>query len=200
MKWLKRAYKRDWLQKSPKLNTISSTCELWDYQIYTLKEGIDDVPVVERTIKDHYDIKLVTYFNLNLTFSIGSEIIKIHANDNLPISDALGDYIRKLGVMRGVLERFLSDFKPHYDAEQVFVLKEFLNSATGPSAVYTSMVAVGTSVTHSFFLDIASCTDKARLYEYTEKDFVNLITKLTKFITTTITDMEAIVEKYKDKF
>lgn len=199
MKWLKRNHKRDWLQRSPKLNTVSYCHELWEYPKYTLKEEAKNIPRAQRTMQ-HYDVGSTLRCNFELVFSIGSEIIKLHANDNIDVSDALEDYIRKLGVMREVLDRFLSGFKAHYDAEEVFVLKEFLNSSTGPSAVYTSMVAVGTSVTHDFFFDIASCTDKARLYETKEKEFVTLITKLTKFISTAIADTEIAIQKYKDKF
>lgn len=199
MKWLKRSYKRDWLQRSPKLNTVSYCHELWEYPKYTLKKDAETIPRPQRTM-EHYDVGVKLHCRFELVLSIGSEIIKLHANDNIDAFDALGDYIRKLGVIEDLLKRFLSDFKPHYDAGKNFVLKEFLNSSTGPSAVYTSMVAVGTSSTHDFFFDIASCTDKARLYEIKEKEFVSLITKLTKIIATAIADTEVTLEKYKDKF
>ncbi|KAB3419330.1 hypothetical protein F9Z84_07460 [Escherichia coli] len=199
MAWLKRSYKRDWIQRSPKLNTVSFRHELSNSTRWELKPESENVPEKDRRWSTDYTP--VEFINpiFELTFSIGSEIIKLHANDNIGASDALRDYVKKLGVIRDVLNRFLREYKPHYEAGKVFVLKEFLNSSTGPSAVYTSMVAVGTSVTHDFFFDIASCTDKARLYEYKEKNFIEVLVKLTKFITTAITDAESTLDKYKGR-
>ena len=164
MAWLKRSYKRDWLQRSPKLNTISFRHELSNSTRWELNPESENIQVNERTwSKDYTPVEFI-HPTFELVFSIGSEIIKLHANDNIGGNDALKDYVRKLGVMRDLINRFLSDYKQHYGAGKTFVLKEFLNSSTGPSAVYTSMVAVGTSTTHDFFFDIASCAEKARHY------------------------------------
>lgn len=83
--------------------------------------------------------------------------------------------------------------------DKVFVIREFLNDDTGVSAVYTSTFAIGTSLTHDFFIDVASCTDKARLYEYKETNFIELVVKLNKFMTSAITDAKAVVDTYKGR-
>jgi hypothetical protein len=198
MAWVKRTFKRDWLQRSPSLNTVSFRHELSNTTIWLVKEEFMDKDPDTLT-RDDYRPHERMYAIFELTFGIGSQIVKLHANNNIGPMDALKDYVRKLEQMRNLLGRFLSEYKDHYDRDKTFVLKEFLNSDTGHSAVYTSMIAIGTSNTHDFFLDIASCEDKARLYEHKEKDFVELITKLTKFITSAITDATTAMSTYKGR-
>lgn len=198
MAWVKRTFKRDWLQKSPSLNSVSYRHELSNRTVWEIKPEKENTEPSMLTRDDYYPREqMFTVFEL--VFQIGSQIVKLHANPNIGGGDALKDYVRKLEQFRDLLGRFLAVYKDHYDRDRVFVMKEFLNSDTGPSAVYTSMVAVGTSVTHDFFLDIASCEDKARLYETKEKEFVELLVKLSKFITSAITDAKAAMETYKGR-
>jgi hypothetical protein len=198
MAWVKRTFKRDWLQKSPSLNSVSYRHELSNRTVWEIKPEKENTEPSMLTREDYYPREqMFTVFEL--VFQIGSQIVKLHANPNIGGGDALKDYVRKLEQFRDLLGRFLAVYKDHYDRDRVFVMKEFLNSDTGPSAVYTSMVAVGTSVTHDFFLDIASCEDKARLYEHKEKEFIELLVKLSKFITSAITDAKTAVETYKGR-
>lgn len=198
MAWVKRTFKRDWLQKSPSLNSVSYRHELSNRTVWEIKPEKENTEPSMLTREDYYPREqMFTVFEL--VFQIGSQIVKLHANPNIGGGDALKDYVRKLEQFRDLLGRFLAVYKDHYDRDRVFVMKEFLNSDTGPSAVYTSMVAVGTSVTHDFFLDIASCEDKARLYEQKEKEFIELLVKLSKFITSAITDAKTAVETYKGR-
>lgn len=198
MAWVKRTFKRDWLQKSPSLNSVSYRHELSNRTVWEIKPEKENTEPSMLTREDYYPRELM-FTIFELVFQIGSQIVKLHANPNIGGGDALKDYVRKLEQFRDLLGRFLAVYKDHYDRDRVFVMKEFLNSDTGPSAVYTSMVAVGTSVTHDFFLDIASCEDKARLYETKEKEFVELLVKLSKFITSAITDAKAAMETYKGR-
>ncbi|QZA70759.1 hypothetical protein AH04_287 [Erwinia phage AH04] len=198
MAWVKRTFKRDWLQRSPSLNTVSYRHELSNTTVWTIKpEKADSEPSL-LTQDDYYPHEQM-FAIFELTFGIGSQIVKLHANNNIGVTDALKDYTRKLEQLRDLLGQFLSSYKDYYDMSKVFVLKEFLNTTTGPSAVYTSMIAIGTSVSHDFFFDIASCEDKARLYETKERDFVELIIKLNKFITSAITDAKTAMETYKGR-
>lgn len=198
MAWVKRTFKRDWLQKSPSLNSVSYRHELSNRTVWEIKPEKESTEPSMLTREDYYPREqMFTVFEL--VFQIGSQIVKLHANPNIGGGDALKDYVRKLEQFRDLLGRFLAGYKDHYDRDRVFVMKEFLNADTGPSAVYTSMVAVGTSVTHDFFLDIASCEDKARLYEHKEKEFIELLVKLSKFITSAITDAKTAVETYKGR-
>lgn len=198
MAWVKRTFKRDWLQRSPSLNTVSYRHELSNTTVWTIKPEKADSEPSSLTQDDYYPHEHM-FAIFELTFGIGSQIVKLHANNNIGVTDALKDYVRKLEQLRDLLNQFLSSYKDYYDMNKVFVLKEFLNTTTGASAVYTSMIAIGTSVTHDFFFDIASCEDKARLYETKERDFVELIVKLNKFITSAITDAKTAMETYKGR-
>lgn len=199
MAWLKRTNKRDWLQRAPKLNTVSFRHELSNITSWQVKPESEDKDPNKRTWADDYYPVEVIQCIFELTFSIGSEIIKLHANDFVGASDALKDYTRKLELIRDVLQRFVRDYKPFYDKEKAFIIKEFLNGSEGPSAIYTSTVAISTSITHGFFFEIASCDDKARLYVDKEKDFLEVITKLNKFLTSAITDARSALETYKGR-
>lgn len=198
MSWLKRSYKRDWIQRSPMLNTISYRHELSNHTHWELKQEAEDRKDTKYTWDDYYPVEKI-HVRFELTFCIGSQIVKLHANDNIGPSDALRDYVRKLEQIRDLINRFLSEYKPKFEKDKTFVLKEFLNDSEGPSAVYTSMCAVGTSTTHSFFFDIAACCEKARLYEDKEKNFIEVLIKLTKFITSAITDAKASMDTYKGR-
>lgn len=198
MAWVKRTFKRDWLQKSPSLNCISYRHELSNRTVWEIKPEKENTEPSLLTRDDYYPREQM-FMTFEVAFHIGSRIVKLHANPNIGGGDALRDYVRKLEQIRDLLGRFLAVYKDHYDMDRVFVLKEFLNTDAGPSAVFTSMVAVGTSVTHDFFIDIASCDDKARLYEHKEKDFVEILIKLSKFITSAVTDAKAAMETYKGR-
>jgi hypothetical protein len=198
MAWLKRSYKRDWLQRSPMLNTVSYRHELSNVTAWELKPESMDMDQKKLTWDDYYPVEKI-HAVFELTFGMGSEIIKIHSNPNIGPSDALKDYVRKLEQMKELISRFLCEYKPHYEMDKTFVLKEFLNSNTGPSAVFTSMIAMGTSTTHDFFFDLASCTDKARIYETKEKDFIELVVKLNKFMAAAITDAKSALDTYKGR-
>jgi len=95
------------------------------------------------------------------------------------------------------LSRFLSEYKPHYNSGNPFTVRDFLNPNAGTSSVYTSSMAIGTSTSHGFFFDISSCADKGRMYVSDEKEFIELLTKLMKFINSGITDANAALESYK---
>jgi hypothetical protein len=198
MAWLKRTYKRDWLQRSPWLNSVSYKHELSNNSVWELKPEFIDVHPNKLCWENYYPVEQIQA-TFELTFSIGSEIITIHSNPNIGPSDALKDYVRKLELMNSMIQRFLSEYKTYFDKSKVFVLKEFLNDSDGVSGVYTSMIAIGTSVTHNFFFEIASCIDKNRLYEEKEKNFIEILIKLNKFIHSAITDAKTAMETYKGK-
>lgn len=198
MAWVKRTFKRDWLQKSPSLNSISYRHELSNSTIWEVKPEKENTEPSMLTREDYYPREQM-FIVFELAFHIGSQIVKLHANPNIGGGDALKDYIRKLNQIRDILGRFLNEYKEHYNIDKTFVIKEFLNSGSGPSAVFTSMIAVGTSLTHDFFIDIASCDTKARLYEHKEKEFVELVIKLNKIISSAITDAKNTMETYRGR-
>lgn len=199
MAWVKRTYKRDWLQRSPMLNTVSFRHELSNQTRWEVKPESEDKDVNKRTWDDDYYPVEEMVACFQTTFSIGSEIIKLHANDFIGPSDALKDYVRKINLIKDVIGRFIRDYKSFNDKDAPFIIKEFLNSSEGPSAIYTSTVAVSCSPTHSFFFEIASCDDKARLYIDKEKDFLEMLIKLQKFLTTAITDAQSALDTYKGR-
>lgn len=198
MAWVKRTFKRDWLQRSPSLNCVSYRHELSNRTVWEIKPEKENVEPSTLTREDYYPREQM-FVIFELVFHIGSRIVKLHANPNIGGNDALKDYVRKLEQVRDLLGRFLAVYKNHYDMDRTFVLKEFLNADAGPCTVFTSMVAVGTSMTHDFFFDIASCDDKARLYETKEREFVEILIKLSKFITSAITDAKAAMDTYKGR-
>lgn len=199
MAWIKRSYKRDWLQRNPKLNTVGYRHELSNQTVYELKpESEDKDPNKRNWSDDYYPVEQI--FGLfELTFSIGSELIKIHANDNIGTGDSLKDYIKKIELMRDIVQRFVRDYKSFYDKSSSFIIKEFLNGSNGPSEIYTSTLAISTSVSHGFFFEVASCDDKARMYSWEEKEFLEILIKLIKFLTCTITDAQATLDKFKGR-
>ncbi|UQT02674.1 hypothetical protein YUBABA_01580 [Serratia phage vB_SmaM-Yubaba] len=199
MAWLKRSYKRDWLQRSPKLNTVSYRHELSNMTTWELKPESEDKDPNKRTWADDYYPVEVIQATFELTFSIGSEIIRIHAPDFIGASDALKDYTRKLEYLRDIIQRFMNEYRPFHDKDKAFIIKEFLNPGEGPTAIYTSTVAISYSTSHGFFFEIGSCDDKARLYVEKEKDFLELLIKLTKFLTSAITDAKTSMDTYKGR-
>lgn len=199
MAWVKRTYKRDWLQRAPYLNTISFRHELSNQTRWEVKEESIDKDPNKRNWNDDYRPFEVMVARFELTFSIGSEIIKLHANDFIGPNDALKDYVRKITLIKDTIGSFLRDYKSFYDRDAPFIIKEFLNGSEGASAIYTSTVAISTSSTHSFFFEIGSCDDKARLYVEKEKDFLELLIKLQKFLTSAITDAQAALDTYKGR-
>lgn len=199
MAWLKRSYKRDWLQRVPMLNTVSYRHELSNSTVWQLKPESEDKDERKRTWADDYYPVEQLFGIFELTFSIGSEIIKLHANDFIGVGDALKDYIRKIELVKDIIGRFMRDYKRFHDKDAPFIIKEFLNASEGPSAIYTSTCAISCSSTHSFFFEIASCDDKARLYMEKEKDFLEFLIKLLKFLTGAITDAKTTADTYKGR-
>ncbi|AEV89738.1 hypothetical protein OBP_301 [Pseudomonas phage OBP] len=199
MTWVKRTYKRDWLQRSPYLNTVSFRHELSNQTRWEIKpESIDKNERKLTWADDYYPVEeMIATFEL--VFSIGSEIIKLHANDFIGPSDALKDYVRKITLIKEVIGHFIRDYKSFHDKDAPFIIKEFLNSSEGPSAIYTSTIAISCSSTHSFFFEIGSCDDKARLYIEKEKDFLEMLIKLQKFLSGAITDAQAALDTYKGR-
>lgn len=198
MAWLKRSYKRDWLQRVPSLNTVAYKHELSNTTTWDIKPEAMDKKV-QKWPEDYYPHEELRA-NFETIFSIGSNIILLHANDFIDPLEALKDYHRKIELIREVLQRFIRDYKKFYERDDPFIIKEFLNGATGPSAIYTSTVAISTSVTHNFFFEIASCDNKARLYMDKEKDFLEMLHKLQRFILTAATDAKSTMDTYKGKF
>ncbi|EBY9763870.1 hypothetical protein D5W64_12225 [Salmonella enterica subsp. enterica serovar Saintpaul] len=199
MAWLKRTHKRDWLQRSPFLNAVGFTHELSNDTVWELKPESEDKDPNKRTWADDYYPREEIVGTFELFFSIGSEVIKLHANDFIGMSDALKDYIRKIELIKDAIQRFIRDYKPFKEKNKPFIIKEFLNGSEGPSAIYTSTVAISWSTTHSFFFEIASCDDKARLYFFKEKDFLEMLIKLQKFLTSAITDAKTTANTYKGR-
>lgn len=200
MAWLKRSYKRDWLQRQPSLNTVAYRHELSNVTAWAIKpEAIDKADNKRKWPEDYFPHEeLLAKFET--IFSIGSNIILLHANDFIDPLEALKDYHRKIELIRDVIQRFIRDYKKFYDRDDPFIIKEFLNGSEGPSAIYTSTVAISTSVTHNFFFEIASCDDKARMYMDKEKDFLEMLHKLQRFILTAATDAKSTIDTYKGKF
>lgn len=199
MAWLKRSYKRDWLQRVPMLNTVSYRHELSNGMSWELKPESENKDPLKLTWADDYTPVEQVYGTFELMFSIGSEIIKLHANDFIGVSDALKDYIRKVTLIRENIGSFLRDYREFYDKDKPFIIKEFLNGSEGASAIYTSSMAISWSSTHGFFFEISSCDDKARLYVDKEKDFVEMLVKLQKFLMGVITDATTTADSYKGR-
>lgn len=199
MAWLKRTHKREWLQRSPFLNAVGFTHELSNDTVWELKPESEDKDPNKRTWADDYYPREEIVGTFELFFSIGSEMIKLHANDFIGMSDALKDYIRKIEIIKDAIQHFIRDYKPFKDKNKPFIIKEFLNGSEGPSAIYTSTVAVSWSTTHGFFFEIASCDDKARLYFIKEKDFLEMLIKLQKFLMSAITDAKTTTSTYKGR-
>lgn len=198
MAWVKRTFKRDWLQRSPMLNTVSYKHELSNSTRWAVKPEKEGIDQRDLNAEDYmpYEQMFATF---EVTFSIGRHLVKIHANRDIGPRDALIDYVSKLELMRDLFSRFLYEYRNHYDLNKTWVLREFLNPETGPNAVYTSSLSIGTSPTHDFFFAIASCDDKALLTEKKEKDFIEVVVKLTKFFTSAITDAKAAMDTYKGR-
>lgn len=199
MAWVKRTYKRDWLQRSPYLNTVSFRHELSNQTRWEVKPESEDKDVNKRTWADDYYPVEVMVATFEIIFSIGSEIIRLHANDFIGPNDALKDYVRKITLVKDIIGRFIRDYRKFHDKDAPFIIKEFLNGSEGASAIYTSTVAISCSSTHSFFFEIASCDNKARLYVDKEKDFLEMLIKLQKFLSTAITDAQAALDTYKGR-
>lgn len=199
MAWLKRSYKRDWLQRSPMLNTVSYKHELSNGTTWELKPESEDKDPLKLSWAEDYTPREQVIGTFEMFFSIGSEIIKLHANDFIGVGDALKDYIRKITQIRETISAFLRDYKKFHDRGAPFIIKEFLNGSEGASAIYTSTIAISCSETHSFFFEISSCDDKARLYVSSEKDFVEMLVKLQKFLMSAITDATTTADTYKGR-
>lgn len=198
MAWLKRSYKRDWLQRAPSLNTVAYKHEMSNVTTWDIKpEAIDKRE--QKWPEDYYphDILKVQFETI---FSIGSNIIVLHANDFIDPMEALKDYHRKIELIRDVIQRFIRDYKKFYDRDSPFIIKEFLNGSEGASAIYTSTIAVSCSTTHDFFFEISSCDHKGRTYVLKEKDFLEMLHKLQKFILGASTDAKSALDTYKGKY
>ncbi len=200
MAWLKRSYKRDWLQRAPFLNTVAYRHELSNTTVWDIKpEAMDKADNKRKWPEDYYPHdELMAKFET--IFSIGSNIILLHANDFIDPMEALKDYHRKIELIRVVIQRFIRDYKEFYSKDAPFIIKEFLNGSEGPSAIYTSTVAISTSSTHGFFFEISSCDDKARMYIQREKDFLEMLMKLQRFILGAATDAKSAIDTYKGKY
>lgn len=199
MAWLKRTHKRDWLQRTPYLNAVGFTHELSNQTRWEVKpESMDKDPNKMTWADDYYPYEEIVA-TFELFFSIGSEMIKLHANDFIGPNDALKDYVRKLVLIRDNIQAFIRDYKPFFEKDKPFIIKEFLNGSEGSSAIYTSTVAISCSTTHNFFFEIASCDDKARMYFDKEKDFLEMLIKLQKFMTSAITDAKTTMDTYKGR-
>jgi hypothetical protein len=199
MAWVKRTYKRDWLQRSPYLNSVSFRHELSNQTRWELKPESEDKDERKRTWADDYYPVEEMIATFEVVFNIGSEIIRLHANDFIGPSDALKDYVRKITLVKEVIGRFMRDYRAFHDKDAPFIIKEFLNGPEGASAIYTSTVAISCSSTHSFFFEIASCDNKARMYVDKEKDFLELLIKLQKFLSAAIADAQAAIDTYKGR-
>lgn len=104
---LKRTFKRDWLQRSPYLNSVSYRHELSNSTDWVIKPEKENAEPSSLT-QDDYHPQEVMFGVFELTFSIGSQIVKLHANNNIGLSDSLKDYIRKAEQMKSILTRFLA--------------------------------------------------------------------------------------------
>ncbi|QBZ70801.1 hypothetical protein pETSU_220 [Edwardsiella phage pEt-SU] len=167
----------------------------WD-----LKPEAMDKPDNKRKWPEDYFPYEEVQVKFETIFSIGSNIIILHANDFIDPFEALKDYHRKIELIREVTQRFIRDYKRFYEKDAPFIIKEFLNGSEGPSAIYTSTVAISCSTTHDFFFEIASCDVKARMYMTKEKDFLEMLHKLQRFILTAATDAKSTLDTYKGKY
>jgi len=166
---------------------------------WELKESAIDKDSRKLTLEDYFSVEEIQC-TFEISFFIGGDIVTLSTNPYIGTSDALKDYVRKVAVIRNLFNVFLRDYKPYYEADKTFVLKEFLESSESHSAAFTSMVAIGRSTSDDyFFFDIASSDSKARLYESKEKHFLELATKMTKLLTVVILDAEEVLEKYKGR-
>lgn len=200
MAWIKRSYKRDWLQRAPSLNTVAYKHEMSNVTAWEIKPEAMDKADDKRKWPEDYYAREALMVKFETIFSIGSNIILLHANDFIDPIEALKDYHRKIELIRDVVQRFIRDYKRFYDIDSPFIIKEFLNGSEGPSAIYTSTVAISCSTTHDFFFEIASCDDKARLYMSKEKDFLDMLHKLQRFILGAATDAKSSLDTYKGKY
>lgn len=198
MSWLKRSYRRDWLQRSPSLNTIALKHELWNRTIWELKPEAMDKDPNKVTKSDYMPVEQINT-GTELIFSIGSEIIIIHANDNLTVGESLKDFINKMIVLRNVISDFVRDYPHHVDTMTPFTIKKFLNSDTGASAMFTSTAAMSITETHGYYFEVSSCDNKARLYITSEKEMLEITTKILKMIAILITEANTTLDTYKGR-
>lgn len=197
--WIKRSYKREWLQKSPMTNCVSYRHELRNNTVYSIPPdftgNLDNDKDWQKNLVPREEI----FATFEMYFSIGSKLIRLHNTCQFSPSDALSDYIRKIKVIKELINRFIRDYKQHYDKRKAFTLKEFLNGSEGHTAMFTSTCALSWTHTHDFFFEIASCDDKARLYIYDEKEFIEIMNKLQKILTSAINDAQATLDTYKGR-
>lgn len=198
MSWLKRSYKRDWLQRTPSLNTIAHRHELWNRTVWELKPEAMDMDPNKVTKADYMPVEQINTCT-EIIFSIGSEIVILHDNENQTVRESLKDFVVKLELLREIINGFVRDYPRHLDAMTPFTVKRFLNPDTGPCAMYTSTVAMSITESHGFFFEIASCDSKARLYIKTEKELLEITTKIIRVITTSITEVNTTLETYKGR-
>lgn len=198
MTWLKRSYKRDWLQRAPSLNSIAHKHELWNRTIWEPKPECMDKDPAKLVRSDYMPVEQINT-RTEIIFSIGSNIVIIHDNENQTVAEGLKEYVRKLELLKEVINGFVRDYPRHLDAMTPFTVKKFLNPDTGPCAMYTSTVALSITDSHGFFFEIASCDDKARAYLKDEKELLEVTTKIIRVLSTSITEVKTTLETYKGR-
>lgn len=180
----------------PSLNTVGYLHEFYSqvHRVF-IGDGINK-PIHKRVKGVDYTEELTYTAIFDLNFSISGRVIKLHANDFISAKEAIDGYVVKIDLLKDIIERALSQYGEFYSKDTPFIIKEFLNEDKGPSAIYTSTVAISYSPTHYFFFELSSCDHKARLYFPTEAEFVSTLTKLSKLLTKCSNDAKAIGAKY----
>lgn len=180
---IKRDSKRIWITKPPVLNSISYLVTLNTWDQYVLKEGKVIPKEGHYNWLEYYDKKETVDQCAELTFSIGSNIIKIHSPDFFETPKAnLENYIEKLNIMISVIDDFINAYGDKPKETRRYGIKRFLNPDEGDTSTYTSVFSIGTN-NGSFYFDISSCNYKGRMYFDTEVEFLRAINKVRLFIT-----------------
>lgn len=130
MKWIKRSNKREWLQRSPSLSTVSGEFCLWNTTVWVPKEEFGETPPQKLSFKDCKPKKQLD-FKAELIFSIRSHYAIIHANDFIGKVDSLKDYINKLNVVKNTIKEFLKNVQEKTLGDKSYTVKRFLNSDSG---------------------------------------------------------------------
>lgn len=197
MKWIKRSNKREWLQRSPSLSTVSGEFCLWNTTVWVPKEEFGETPPQKLSFKDCKPKKQLD-FKAELIFSIRSHYAIIHANDFIGKVDSLKDYINKLNVVKNTIKEFLKNVQEKTLGDKSYTVKRFLNSDSGVSSVYTSTVVISRSPTFEYFFEISSCQDKCRLIEEKESEFILCLNKIEKVINFLLNECQEGLTLYKN--
>lgn len=181
MEYLSKLNRRIFLGQGTDLSSASFEYSLWKYKCHWSTDNPDKEYVATAG---------------KLSVFLHDKVIVLHVNDLVLPDKSLPDMIKKMQVLREVINNGLGALEK--DRAKRYIDKRFLNDIEGISDLYTSTVAITITQTHGITFELSSCDHKSRTTLHGRKRAQAFLGRFKTLLDWIVEELESVLAKHAE--